>query len=166
MTGGCRTGGCHTGGCHTGGCQCGALRYRVAALGRATLCHCRMCQKAFGGLFGPLVEVEGLEWTRGAPARFDSSNRNWRCFCAGCGTPLTYEHAGGAEVAIGSLDHPDAAPPVAQVNIESRRACFGALSTLPPATDAARAANEDWNAGVRSRQHPDHDTARWPPQEP
>ncbi|HET7714155.1 MAG TPA: GFA family protein, partial [Bauldia sp.] len=30
----------------TGGCQCGAVRFRVAALGRASICHCRMCQKA------------------------------------------------------------------------------------------------------------------------
>ncbi len=32
----------------TGGCQCGAVRFRAAHLGRASLCHCRMCQKAFG----------------------------------------------------------------------------------------------------------------------
>jgi hypothetical protein len=34
---------------HTGGCQCGAVRFRVeGALGDASVCHCRMCQKAFG----------------------------------------------------------------------------------------------------------------------
>jgi hypothetical protein len=34
----------------TGGCQCGAVRYRIEGdLGRASICHCRMCQKAFGG---------------------------------------------------------------------------------------------------------------------
>ena len=32
---------------HTGGCQCGAVRFRIeGALGRASICHCRMCQKA------------------------------------------------------------------------------------------------------------------------
>ena len=58
----------------TGGCQCGAVRFRIARLGRASICHCRMCQKAFGSFFGPLVTAKGLEWTRGAPARFESSN--------------------------------------------------------------------------------------------
>ncbi len=33
----------------TGGCQCGAVRFRAERLGSATICHCRMCQKAFGG---------------------------------------------------------------------------------------------------------------------
>ncbi len=32
----------------TGGCQCGAVRFSVGRLGRASVCHCRMCQKAFG----------------------------------------------------------------------------------------------------------------------
>ena len=42
----------------TGGCQCGAVRYslRAARLG-SRICHCRMCQKAFGGFFGPLVRT-------------------------------------------------------------------------------------------------------------
>ncbi|MEQ8373768.1 MAG: GFA family protein, partial [Roseibium aggregatum] len=32
---------------HTGGCQCGALRFKVEGpLGEASICHCRMCQKA------------------------------------------------------------------------------------------------------------------------
>ena len=39
----------------TGGCQCGNVRFRARLLGRGSICHCRMCQKAFGGFFGPLV---------------------------------------------------------------------------------------------------------------
>src|SRR5215475_8929725 len=41
---------------HTGGCQCGAVRY--ALYGQPTnphVCHCRMCQKAFGNYFVLLV---------------------------------------------------------------------------------------------------------------
>ncbi|MDB5447359.1 MAG: glutathione-dependent formaldehyde-activating, partial [Phenylobacterium sp.] len=60
----------------TGGCQCGAVRFRVdGELGRASLCHCRMCQKAFAAPFGALVTVaqHQLVWTRGARQRFQSS---------------------------------------------------------------------------------------------
>ena len=36
----------------TGGCQCGAVRYALlAAPSEPHLCHCRMCQKAFGSYF-------------------------------------------------------------------------------------------------------------------
>ena len=38
---------------HEGGCQCGAVRFSVGRLGRGSICHCRMCQKAFGSFFGP-----------------------------------------------------------------------------------------------------------------
>ena len=80
----------------TGGCQCGAVRFTVDGdLGRASICHCRMCQKAFGAFFGPLVPAPGLRWTRGTPKYFQSSNRVKRGFCDACGTPLTYvrDHA-------------------------------------------------------------------------
>ncbi len=33
----------------SGGCQCGAVRFRGSRFGRSSICHCRMCQKAFGG---------------------------------------------------------------------------------------------------------------------
>ena len=59
----------------TGGCQCGAVRFRVeGALGDASICHCRMCQKATGGFFGPYVEAPrgAVAWTRGRPKRFHS----------------------------------------------------------------------------------------------
>ena len=90
----------------TGGCQCGAVRFRAAHLGRASLCHCRMCQKAFGNYFAPLVGVEGLVWTKGAPALFRSSTQARRGFCRDCGTPLTFETASGIDLAIGAFDTP------------------------------------------------------------
>ena len=39
----------------TGGCQCGAVRYALLEEPTgAHICHCRMCQKAFGSFFAPL----------------------------------------------------------------------------------------------------------------
>lgn len=40
----------------TGGCQCGAVRYAIdGPLNNPHICHCRMCQKAFGNYFAALV---------------------------------------------------------------------------------------------------------------
>jgi len=144
---------------HTGGCQCGAVRFRVTGLGRASLCHCRMCQKATGGIGGLLVTAKQIEWTRGAPKHFASSNVARRGFCADCGTPLTFECAGGIDIAIPAFDRPNDIPPVVQLAHEWRLAWFDGLADLPlrPAGELAMA---DAHYGkVVSHQHPDQETA-------
>ncbi len=146
----------------TGGCQCGAVRFRIAALGRASICHCRMCQKAFGSFFGPLVGVSGLEWTRGGPAHFQSSNVVRRGFCAGCGTPLTYEYDGGVEVAIGALDEPARAAPAVQVNPADMVTFFDGLHELPFRKQGDSPSADAFMRSVIGHQHPDHDTENWP----
>ena len=148
----------------TGGCQCGAVRYRVAELKGSAICHCRMCQKAFGSLFGALVTAPGLAWTRGEPRYFRSSNRARRGFCDQCGTPLCYAEDGSdLELAVGTLDDPSVAPPTKQINIASKVAFFDGLPGLPPQPHPDREAA--FNATVVSHQHPDHDTQTWPPEE-
>jgi hypothetical protein len=144
----------------TGGCQCGAVRFAVdGALGRASICHCRMCQKAFGAFYGPLVDATGVRWTRGAPKHFQSSNRARRGFCADCGTPLTFEPDDGpVELAIGAFDDPAAIRPAIQHDLAARLPWLGALDTLPTRTPEESAQVADYYASIVSRQHPDHDT--------
>lgn len=144
----------------TGGCQCGAVRFRCEGLGRASICHCRMCQKAFGSYFAPLVTAKGLVWTRGEPKRFASSSKVRRGFCEACGTPLTYEPIGRdiVEIALGAFDDPASIPPVIQVGVESRMPFFADLATLPGRPPEQQAKAEAFFAEVVSFQHPDHDT--------
>jgi hypothetical protein len=149
---------------YTGGCQCGAVRFRAGAFGRAAICHCRMCQKAFGSFFGPYVTALDFEWTRGAPKYFHSSNAGRRGFCADCGTQLTFEAGGGVELAIGALDDPGWAPPVIEVNPRDKVAFFAALCRLPPRPAAEQPQTDARLARVVSRQHPDRDTDAWPPE--
>ena len=147
----------------TGGCQCGAVRFHVKGLGRPSICHCRMCQKAFGGFFGPLVTAHGAVWSRGEPKWFQSSDRARRAFCGDCGTPLAYETRYGLELAIGAFDDPTAATPVIQVNMTDKLPFFDGLTSLPVKTDPS----DEWldfMAGIHSYQHPDHDTDVWPPE--
>jgi hypothetical protein len=148
----------------TGGCQCGAVRFRCDGLGRASICHCRMCQKAFGSFFGPLVTAKRLQWTRGAPAHFQSSNVVRRGFCANCGTPLTYEYEGGVEIAIGALDEPARAAPVIQVNPADMLPFFDRLHRLPFRDQGDSPPVDAFMRSVVGHQHPDHDTSRWPPE--
>ena len=148
----------------TGGCQCGAVRFRGTALvDNAHVCHCRMCQKATGNFFAPLVGIplDALTFTRGAAAEFRSSASGVRGFCRDCGTPLYFRVDGGAHVSfmIVAFDAPAAHP----LSFE-----YGVEGTLPQVAQLGRTGTryvteedepED-AARIRAsnRQHPDHDT--------
>lgn len=153
-----------SGALYSGGCQCGAVRFRASQPGTSEICHCRMCQKAFGSYFAPLVAVGAVEWTRGEPAGFRSSNMSRRIFCAQCGTPLgLLDDNGSVELASGSFDDPEALPPTVQFNQSSRLGFFDRLPDL--ASQPNPQAEHDANAKVIGYQHPDHDTETWPPNE-
>ncbi len=152
----------------TGGCQCGAVRYRVAGeVGYPHLCHCRMCQKASGNFFLPLIGAEktNFEWTRGEPSWFHSSKPVRRGFCSNCGTPLAFDTVGGPHIAFthGSLDDVASVTPVEQSGVEGRVPFFSQLFGLTE-TESNR---EDLPGGLQdvastNCQHPDHDTESWP----
>jgi hypothetical protein len=151
----------------SGGCQCGAVRYAFTGdFGTAGICHCRMCQKAFGSWGAALVSVpfDQFGWTRGKPSVFRSSAIVARGFCAACGTPLYMREDGDSniELAIGTLDQPnDITHLVEQSGIESRVHWFQALAHLPEETSDARRTAEDMQ-NLATFQHPDHDTTTWP----
>ena len=151
---------------HAGGCQCGAVRFRVTGtLDDASICHCRMCQKAFGAYYAPLVSTRDavLEWTRGEPKRFRSSNLVSRGFCADCGTPLTYEAPDGVALAAGAFDDPASLVPRIQYGIEGRLPFVDGLAALPARRTEEDEAAVEFLAQIVSFQHPDHDTPDGPP---
>lgn len=147
----------------TGGCQCGAVRFRVKGkLGRPSICHCRMCQKQFGSFFSALVTVpEGVEWVREEPSYFQSSVNIDRGFCARCGTPLTYRHPDGLEIAIGTFDDRSDLSPQVQVNHAFRLPWVEQIFDAPVLSQVEQSARQDQ---IISFQHPDHETENWPSQ--
>jgi hypothetical protein len=109
------------------------------------------------------VPRENLSWSRGSPAEFRSSSIVSRGFCRDCGTPLYMLEDGSPvyDIAIGTLDDPNRAPPIEQVGIESKVSWFDRLSLLP----AHRTQDERSAADLEKLatfQHPDHDTESWP----
>ncbi|MEP0324480.1 GFA family protein [Bauldia litoralis] len=154
---------------YSGGCQCGAVRYALHQRPDFPhICHCRMCQKAFGSMFAPLtgVPLTAFECTRGDLAIFKSSEETERGFCRDCGTPLTFRHVDSDDisVSIGSLDDPEKIAPTIQCGIESRLSWFAALAGLPEdGTTEAGMPELARKIAASSQQHPDHDTGTWPP---
>ena len=150
---------------HTGGCQCGEIRFRVTGKPiNSSICHCRMCQKAFGAYYAPLVSIDkaDLQWTRGALKHFRSSNHVQRGFCADCGTPLTYEAADGIGIAAGAFDDPASVPPTMQYGIEGKLSFVDRLHALPERQTLDDVEEAPFLTDIKSCQHPDHDMPAWP----
>jgi hypothetical protein len=120
-----------------------------------------MCQKQFGGFFSALVTApeEGVEWMRGEPSYFQSSINIDRGFCSSCGTPMTYRHPGGLELAIGTFDDRSDLAPQIQVNYDSRLPWVETIFDTPVHRDPDYYARQEQ---IISFQHPDHDTDVWP----
>jgi hypothetical protein len=108
----------------TGGCQCGRVRYSVELdSDEAYWCHCRMCQKATGGIAAAFVQVkpEALTWLT-EPDWYASSPVARRPFCSACGTPLGFAFTGedsDPDLTVGSFDDPSRFRPVAHAGCES-----------------------------------------------
>lgn len=104
---------------HTGGCLCGAIRYEVTGTpSEVGYCHCRMCQKALGSVFGvfAIFAHRGFRFTAGEPTFYRSSPPKERSFCPACGSPLTMWNADTANrphvaIMLGTLDNPELFPP-------------------------------------------------------
>ncbi|MFN3624692.1 MAG: GFA family protein [Hyphomicrobium sp.] len=154
---------------HTGGCQCGAVRYALmSALSDASVCHCRMCQKAFGNYFAPLADVPliDFELTRGELSLFRSSAAVERGFCSKCGTPLSFRYVDEPKIAIalGSLDHPERVPLKKQYGLEGRLAFLPEFNLPGAKTEDSSTQVHLEQIASANYQHPDHDTESWPPQ--
>jgi hypothetical protein len=144
----------------TGGCQCGAVRYALHEQpSDPHICHCRMCQKAFGSFFAPLTGVpqDKFELTRGALSIFKSSDQTERGFCNKCGTPLTfhYTHSPRIAVSIGSLDEPENAPIIVQYGIESRLSWVKFCEDIPQERTGESAQAQEFLAKMKENQRRD-----------
>ena len=119
----------------TGGCQCGSIRYSAQIENRqAYLCHCRMCQRATGGVAAAFIGVQkaSVAWST-EPDWYASSPIAQRPFCASCGTPLgfAYPDSPKMDLTVGSLDDPSGFVPVSHFGAETINEAWLDTSALP-----------------------------------
>lgn len=119
----------------TGGCQCGRIRYSALIENDdAYLCHCRMCQRATGGVsiaYKGLMQ-EDVSWSQ-APDWYQSSPIARRAFCNHCGTPLVFAYLDSdkMDLTVGSFDDPSRFVPLTQFGVESRHDAWSNTADLP-----------------------------------
>lgn len=119
----------------SGGCACGRIRYTASCEpDEAYLCHCRMCQRATGGVSIAFKNVRkaDVRWSR-EPERYASSPIARRGFCEACGTPLTFEFpdSENMDLTIGSFDEPGRYKPKHHFGAESLHPQWLDTSDLP-----------------------------------
>jgi hypothetical protein len=118
-----------------GGCQCGRVRYTAQiANDDAYLCHCRMCQRATGGVsiaFKNLKKAD-IAWER-EPDWYASSPIANRPFCSACGTPLGFAHPDSDKIdlTVGSFDDPSRFRPTSHFGVENMHEAWIDTSALP-----------------------------------
>lgn len=99
-----------------GGCQCGAVRFRASGEPIVVaVCHCTMCRRAHAApsVAWAMYSEAQLEFT-GELKRYASSAEAGRHFCPHCGSQLAFTASflpGLIDIAVGSLDDPEALPP-------------------------------------------------------
>jgi len=110
----------------TGGCFCGQVRYETTGVPfHETSCHCAICRGTTGAASVAWFSVERSQFRfiTGEPARFKSTRRGTRSFCANCGTQLTFEtedFPSEVDITVCSLDDPDSVAPKDQTWISSK----------------------------------------------
>jgi len=123
----------------TGGCLCGAIRYEAdQAPYDAGYCHCHMCQKSLGNLFGTAVwfKLADFRFVSGEPTWYESSDLVKRGFCGQCGSPIVYQRneADFLVIWMGTLDQPKAYEPQAHYWTDSKIAWVDIHPDLPDVT--------------------------------
>jgi hypothetical protein len=119
----------------TGGCACGRIRYTARIENDdAYLCHCRMCQRATGGVsiaFKNLKKAD-VAWAR-EPDWYVSSPIARRPYCRECGTSLGFEFpdSENMDVTVGSFDDPSRFRPTSHFGAESIHRAWLDTAGLP-----------------------------------
>ncbi len=120
----------------SGGCQCGRIRYTAQVdPAQAYLCHCRMCQRATGGVSIAFVNLARADcvWESG-PDWYHSSPIAKRPFCSQCGTPLGFQFDDDGEkmdLTVGSFDDPADFGPKHHFGAESLHEAWLDTAVLP-----------------------------------
>lgn len=120
----------------TGSCLCGAVSFEINSPATGTgICHCGMCQKALGNLFGAWTSfrTDDINYIGSEPTWYASSDIANRGFCRRCGSPIAYlpHDSEVAYVWTGALDEPSNFKPERHYHVESRISWADILDELP-----------------------------------
>ena len=119
-----------------GGCACGKVRFTARIDNdEAYLCHCRMCQRATGGVSIAFKNVKkgNVSWAH-EPDWYQSSPIAQRPYCRECGTSLGFifkQEAERMDLTVASFDDPSPFKPKHHFGAESMHRAWINTEGLP-----------------------------------
>jgi hypothetical protein len=132
-----------------GGCACGRIHYRARVDDdEAYLCHCRMCQRATGGVSIAFKNIKkaNVSWDR-EPDYYVSSPIAHRPYCRECGTSLgfAFPDSENMDLTVGSFDDPSRFRPKHHFGAESLHRAWINTEGLPEyRTDEYKPLTDRW----------------------
>lgn len=119
----------------TGSCQCGRIRFAASVDPTGAYpCHCRMCQRATGGVYAAMVGVKRTDCRfDGEPNWYASSPIAERAVCPACGTPIGFRYCNSdkLDLTLGAFDDPSPFRPQTQFGFESVLPAWQDLRAVP-----------------------------------
>lgn len=76
-----------------GSCHCGSIQFK--ALGEPSwlgACYCVDCRKVSGAPYLAFAEFHNVEFTKGIPKEYSSSEKVMRTFCENCGASVSFAY--------------------------------------------------------------------------
>ena len=133
----------------TGGCACGRVRFSARIDDdEAYLCHCRMCQRATGGVSIAFKNIKKAAVTWEAePDWYESSPIARRPYCRECGTSLgfAFPDSENMDLTVGAFDDPSRFRPKHHFGAESMHRAWLNTEGLPEyRTDEHKPLVERW----------------------
>jgi hypothetical protein len=110
---------------HKGGCLCGQVRYTMHGEPMwVSVCHCVTCRRASGAtsVVWATFRLADFELHHGPLTIHRSSREVERGHCAACGASVTFLQRGEGtiDIAVATLDDPEAVPPDRDIWMDSR----------------------------------------------
>ncbi len=120
----------------TGGCLCGEIKFKsVNPPYNTGYCHCEMCRKSLGNLFGTwvILKRKDLKYVTREPDWYQSSDTVRRGFCGKCGSPIVYQpmERDFDAVWIGTIDEAERFKPRGHFHTENKISWVDIHADLP-----------------------------------
>ncbi|MBB3169718.1 GFA family protein [Simiduia aestuariiviva] len=119
-----------------GRCYCGAVRYKIQGeIEHVCICHCRSCQLASGApCVGWLTVERSQVMLSGALNECYGAPQVQRCYCANCGTPISYSHSARpdhVDITLATLEDQSAVQPSRHIWVSHKVPWLSLVDGLP-----------------------------------